>query len=66
MKYIILQIVLVKRLSMCGLLNTDKDKNTFVVGRMTKYMLINACICLVVTQKKYFQNKIYTKKGDCS
>ena len=43
--------------SISGLLNTNKDKkNTFVVGRMTQYMLIRACIYIVVPQQKYLQN----------
>ena len=39
-----------------GLLNINKDKNTFAVGRMKKYMLIKACIYIAVPQQKYLQN----------
>ena len=42
--------------SICGLLNTNKDKNTFVLGWIAQCMLIKACICIVVLQQKYLQN----------
>ena len=42
--------------SICGLLNTNKDKNTFVFGWIAQYMLIKACIYIVVLQQKYLQN----------
>ena len=42
------------------------EKNTFVVGWMTQYMLIIGCIYIVVPQQKWillFKIKAYGKKG---
>ena len=48
------------RLSISGLLNTEKvKKNTFVVGKVTQYMLIKLVFILWPLNKCNFKIKIY-------